>query len=404
MANTQENEIDLATVRPRDLEVKDAQIIFNHVWGELVEEYGEDHLCFPKEIFWLNGAPGSGKGTHTRFIMELRDMMQEPVVVSSLLKSPQAKKMIDAGMLVGDREVIGLIFKKLLEPQYEKGAIVDGFPRTKVQVECLKMLHTRLNQLRLKYLDTLRESLFPKPQFHIIVLFIDEKESVARQLKRGQKMIEHNEKVKLSGMGELYEVRATDLDEETTRNRYRTFKEQTYESLKSLRELFHYHFINAYGSIKEVQERIIDELKYQSSLELNQDTYDRLSIIPIAETLAMHARQELISRLENYEKVHTILFKRVVDLISNKFIPIIRRHAISGMATINTENTVFEDPIGLAILLDVFSERGYHATVDIKKIDIPDSIDPKTFKINCRVKKVYSVTVRFKGSDIRRGH
>ncbi len=390
--------------RPDDLEVKDAHLIFNHVWNELVDEYGEDHLCFPKEIFWLNGAPGSGKGTHTRFIMDLRDMMQEPVVVSSLLKSPQAKKMIDAGMLVGDKDVVGLVFRKLLEAQYEKGAIVDGFPRTKVQVECLKLLHARLNQLRLKYLDTLRESLFPKPQFHIIVLFIDEKESVARQVKRGRKMIEHNEKVKLSGMGELIEVRVTDLDENTTRNRYRTFKEQTYDSLTTLRELFHYHFVSAHGSIANVQERIIDELKYQSSLELNQDTYDRLSIIPISDTLATHARQELITRLENYEKVHTVLFKRVVDLINSKFIPIIRRHAISGTAIINSENNVFEEPIALTILLDVFSERGYHATIDINKVQVPDTIDPKTFKITCKVKKVYSVRVRFQGSEIRRGH
>lgn len=402
MSNTEEtSEQDF---KPRDLEVKDAQLIFNHVWNELVEEYGEDHLCFPKEIFWLNGAPGSGKGTHTRFIMELRDMNQAPVVVSNLLKSPQAKKMIDAGMLVGDREVTSLVFKKLLEPQYEKGAIVDGFPRTKVQVECLKLLHDKLNQLRLKYLDTLRESLFPKPQFHIIVLFIDEKESVARQLKRGQKMIEHNEKVKLSGMGELIEVRATDLDEDTTRNRYRTFKEQTYDSLRSLREVFHYHYVSAHGSIAEVQERIIDELKYQSSLELNQDTYDRLSAIPISATLATHARQELITRLENYEKFQTVLFKRVVDLINNKFIPIIRRHAISGVAIINTESTVFEDPIALTILLDVFSERGYQATIDLNRIEVPDSIDPKSFKIICKIKKVYRVTVRFKGSEIRRGH
>lgn len=390
--------------RPDDLEVKDAHLIFNHVWNELVDEYGEDHLCFPKEIFWLNGAPGSGKGTHTRFIMDLRDMMQEPVVVSSLLKSPQAKKMIDAGMLVGDKDVVGLVFRKLLEAQYEKGAIVDGFPRTKVQVECLKLLHARLNQLRLKYLDTLRESLFPKPQFHIIVLFIDEKESVARQVKRGRKMIEHNEKVKLSGMGELIEVRVTDLDENTTRNRYRTFKEQTYDSLTTLRELFHYHFVSAHGSIANVQERIIDELKYQSSLELNQDTYDRLSMIPISDTLATHARQELITRLENYEKVHTVLFKRVVDLINSKFIPIIRRHAISGAAIINSENNVFEEPIALTILLDVFSERGYHATIDINKVQVPDTIDPKTFKITCKVKKVYSVRVRFQGSEIRRGH
>ena len=44
----------------QDLEIKDASLIFNTVWNELVAEIGEDKLRFPKEIFWLNGAPGAG--------------------------------------------------------------------------------------------------------------------------------------------------------------------------------------------------------------------------------------------------------------------------------------------------------------------------------------------------------
>ena len=140
------------------------------------------------------------------------------------------------------------------------GAIVDGFPRTKVQVECLKLFHAKLDHLRALYRETDLEPQFPKPQFHIMVLFIDENESVKRQLLRGQKVHEYNEKVRLTGVGQIVDVRTTDLDEDTAHNRYRTFKEQTYESLKSLREIFHYHLINSHGSIEEVQERIIDEM------------------------------------------------------------------------------------------------------------------------------------------------
>ncbi|MGK0176664.1 MAG: adenylate kinase, partial [Lentimonas sp.] len=57
-----------------DLEVKDAQFIFNSVWIVLQDEFGEENLHFPKEIFWLNGAPGAGKGTNTEFIMQFRDL------------------------------------------------------------------------------------------------------------------------------------------------------------------------------------------------------------------------------------------------------------------------------------------------------------------------------------------
>ena len=46
-------------------------------------------------------------------------------------------------------------------------------------------------------------------------------------------------------MGELGEERATDFDEALARNRYRVFKEKTYDALVSLKQIFHYHFINA---------------------------------------------------------------------------------------------------------------------------------------------------------------
>ena len=55
------------------------------------------------------------------------------------------------------------------------------------------------------------------------------------------------------------------------------------------------------------------------------------------------------------------------------------------------------------MLIDIFSERGYHAIVDLHREEIPDSIDPKTFKIKTRIKRIFRVRVQFKGSDIRRG-
>ena len=80
------------------------------------------------------GAPGGGKGTNTPFIAKARDITAPPIVVSSLLTSPQAIAIKNAGKMVGDREVIGLLFDELLKPLYYEGVIIDGFPRTKVQV------------------------------------------------------------------------------------------------------------------------------------------------------------------------------------------------------------------------------------------------------------------------------
>ncbi|MEN8661703.1 MAG: nucleoside monophosphate kinase [Lentimonas sp.] len=400
---TADSKQDKNSEKLRDLEVKDAQIIFNSVWASLEEDVGEDQLRFPKEIFWLNGAPGAGKGTNTSFIMQYRDLTAPPLVVSELLKSPEAERLKDAGMLVGDREVVEIMFRKLLEPIYKSGAVVDGFPRTKVQVECVKLLFTKLVELSNKHRDTLISEYFKKPHFHIVVLFVDEKESVRRQLYRGEQAKEHNEEVRESGVGEIVELRATDLDPAAALNRYRTFKEKTYGALKDLREIFFYHFINAHGTIEEVRARIDGELLYQGSLELDEATYDRLSHIPVASSLSKHARQDLVDRLDSYEQRQKALFTQVVDLIQTDFMPIIERHAISGSAVVNTESFVLHDPEALTMLIDIFSERGYHAIIDISREEIPDLIDPKTFKIKTRIKRIHRVRVQFKGSEIRRG-
>ena len=379
-----------------DLEVKDAQIIFDSVWASLEREFGRAKLSFPREIFWLNGAPGAGKGTNTQFILQYRDYDADPIVVSDLLSSPEAKKRIDAGMLVGDREVVELLFRKLLESQFETGAVVDGFPRSIVQVECLKHLFARLNELRQEFRHAPEGVRFPKPHFHILVLFVDENESVRRQLKRGQEALQQG--------GEANpEVRKTDLSAEAARNRYRVFKERTYEPLQSLRDIFHYHFINAHGSLPEVQARIIKELQYQSSLELSEETYDLISPIPLSSQIVQHARQDLVRRLDDYADRHASTFRRVIDLIQDKFLPIIHSHAISGQAHVNTETPVFDDALAIAMFIDIFSERGFHAVLDLHRIEIPESFDLTTGRILTRVKKVWRVSIRFEGSEIRRG-
>lgn len=388
---------------PPDLEIKDAQLIFNQVWKQLEDDYGRENLRFPKELILLGGAPGAGKGTNTNFIRKLRGITAEPIVVSALLDSPESQKLKSQGGMVGDREVVGILFRKLLEPEQQNGAILDGFPRTKVQVECLKLLFDEMMRLRRDFSTTPDAFHFKQPIFHIMVLFVDEAESIARQLKRGQEVLAHNEEVRRSGLGELWEERATDFDPTLARNRYKVFKEKTYDALVSLKEIFHYHFINAQASLDLVQENIVRELEYQSSLELDPRTFDLLRKLPLASEIIRHARQDLVRRLDSYKVEKADLMQAVVDFIEGKMMPIIVRHAISGRADINSENTLFHDPEALAILIDIFSERGFHATADLHLIEIPERFDLQTGEIQCRKKKVFRFNIRFKGSEIRRG-
>ena len=388
---------------PADLEIKDAQLIFNHVWKQLEADYGRVNLRFPKELILLGGAPGAGKGTNTDFIRQVRGIDAQPIVVSALLDTPEAREIKARGGMVGDREVVGILIRKLLEPEQQNGAILDGFPRTKVQVECLKMLFDKMVRLRRDFLDTQDAAHFKQPIFHIMVLFVDETESIARQLKRGQEVLVHNAEVRSSGLGELWEERATDFDAALARNRYKVFKEKTYDALVSLKEIFHYHFINAQAPLEIVQQNIVKELEYQSSLELDPRTFDLLRKLPLASEIIRHARQDLVRRLDAYKVEKPELMEAVVAFIETKMMPIIVRHAISGRADINTEDKLFHDPEALVILIDIFSERGFHAKTDLHVIEIPDRFDLQTGKIECRKKKVFRIAVQFKGSEIRRG-
>lgn len=395
-----------AADKPRpilDLEIKDAQLIFKTVWEELEEQFGHENLRFPKELILLGGAPGAGKGTQTRFIMNARGLTCPPIVVSDLLVTRDAQKIKDQGGMVGDKDVVGIVFRKLLEQDFRDGAVLDGFPRTRVQVECLKMLVDKIEQLHKEFENTPLAIRFRRPTIRVMVLFISEKTSLERQGRRGQEIARHNREVEETGVGRKLELRPTDLSEETARRRYRVFKEQTWDALNSLKEIYHYHYINAEGTIQEVEANILKELQYQSSLELEPRTVDRLRPIPLAEDITLHARQELVRRLDSYELEHTERFQRTVDLIRTKFLPIITRHALSGRAMVNSEDPLLEDPLALAMLIDIFSERGFHAVVDKQIVEIPERVDLVTGQIERRVKSVYRIQIRFKGSEIRRG-
>ena len=385
-----------------DLEVKDAQIIFKAVWEELEEEVGRTNLRFPKEFILLGGAPGAGKGTQTDFLMNARGLTCRPIVVSELLVTPEAQKIKDQGGMVGDQEVIGILLRKLLDEEFRDGVVLDGFPRTKVQVECLKLLVSKINQLHDEFESTSLATSFRRPTVHAMVLFISERTSIERQLKRGREIRALNSEVEETGLGERIEERVTDLSEESARRRYRVFKEQTWDALTSLKEIYHYHYINAEGPIEEVEANILNELQYQSSLELEPRTFDRLRPLPLAEEIIRHARQELVRRLDSYELEHTDLFARTVNIINEKFMPIITRHALSGRSIVNTEDPIFEDPLALFMLIDIFSERGFHATVDKNNQKIAERVNLETGEIQGRVKSVYRIQIRFKGSDIRR--
>ena len=92
----------------------------------------------------LLGAPGAGKGTQAKMMTEkygipqisTGDILRAAVAKSTAL-GIEAKKFMDAGELVPDSVVIGLVRDRLGEDDTARGFILDGFPRTVAQAEAL---------------------------------------------------------------------------------------------------------------------------------------------------------------------------------------------------------------------------------------------------------------------------
>jgi adenylate kinase len=93
----------------------------------------------------LLGAPGAGKGTQATFIKEkfnipqisTGDMLRAAVKAGTPL-GIEAKKVMDAGGLVSDDIIIGLVKDRLTQPDCARGYLFDGFPRTIPQAEAMK--------------------------------------------------------------------------------------------------------------------------------------------------------------------------------------------------------------------------------------------------------------------------
>ena len=95
--------------------------------------------------FILLGAPGAGKGTQAQFLtkqfnipqISTGDMLRAAIKAGTPMGT-MAKEFIDAGKLVTDEIIIGLVKDRIAEADCENGFLLDGFPRTIPQADALK--------------------------------------------------------------------------------------------------------------------------------------------------------------------------------------------------------------------------------------------------------------------------
>ena len=140
----------------------------------------------------LLGGPGAGKGTQAKKLIDKYQIPQistgdilRAAVKEGTEMGQKAKEYMDAGKLVPDEVVIGIIKDRLKEPDCQKGFILDGFPRTVPQAEALDKVLADMG----KKID------------HVISIDVDEEELVTRLTGRRT--------CKNAACGQMYHIKFT---------------------------------------------------------------------------------------------------------------------------------------------------------------------------------------------------
>jgi adenylate kinase len=209
----------------------------------------------------LLGPPGAGKGTQAKILARKFDIPQ--ISTGDILRgavkeqSPmgiKAKGYMDAGSLVPDEVVVGIVKERLAKPDCSNGFILDGFPRTVIQADALKLTLGGMG----------------KAIEHVVSIVVDKEELLARITGRrtcrscGKGYHLSFDPPKTAGVcdecgGELFQ--RDDDSEATMRNRLDVYEKQTAPLISYYDRESLLRTIAGTGTIDEIQQNILTGLK-----------------------------------------------------------------------------------------------------------------------------------------------
>jgi len=209
----------------------------------------------------LLGAPGSGKGTQAQRLQAEQGLQQistgdllRAAVAAATPLGRTAKAAMDAGDLVSDQVVLGMIRERLSEPDTAGGYVLDGFPRNLEQARGLEALLAALDQ-RLDAVVLLRVD------FELLIKRLTGRRTCSAT---GQVLnIYFSPQAELDACkaadGEL--LQRDDDNEDTIRNRLEVYERQTAPLVDHYRRVGLLREVDAQGDIEEVHGRLLEVLK-----------------------------------------------------------------------------------------------------------------------------------------------
>ncbi len=203
----------------------------------------------------LLGSPGSGKGTQAKFITEKHAIPQ--ISTGDMLRAAvrdgtpmgvEAKKVMDAGALVSDDIILGLIKERIAQPDCANGFLLDGFPRTIAQAQGLEAMGVKMD--------------------HVIEINVDDEDIVERIAGRrvhapsGRTYHVEYHPPKVEGVddvtGEVL-IQRDDDKEETVRKRLCIYHEQTkplVDYYSAAEQPAKFNSMSGVGTVEEITSKV----------------------------------------------------------------------------------------------------------------------------------------------------
>ncbi|HEX9876997.1 MAG TPA: adenylate kinase [Gammaproteobacteria bacterium] len=210
----------------------------------------------------LLGAPGSGKGTQAQRLQAERGIPQ--ISTGDLLRAAvakatplgrRAKAAMDAGELVSDEIVIGMLRERLREKDAADGYVLDGFPRNLDQAHGLETMLEELEQ-------ALHAVVLMKVDFEILMKRLTGRRTCSKTGKVLNIYFSSQAEIDkcLESGGEL--LKRDDDNEDTIRRRLRVYERQTAPLIEHYESEDLLHEVDALGSVDEVHERLLRALGF----------------------------------------------------------------------------------------------------------------------------------------------